>query len=59
LADLDKADKSLDSSTTWRSIHLVIEFVVCLQASAFSSQGCSGSVNLEKMLYDARGELCP
>lgn len=30
-----------------------------LQAVTFSTQGRSGSINLEKMLYDAGGELCP
>ena len=55
LDNLDKMGKLFEQYSLFIRTDLMIYF----QAPAFSSQGCSRSLNLEKMLHNAGGELCP
>ena len=41
------------------SLYIRADLMICFQAPPFSSQGCSRSLDLEKMLHYAGGELCP
>lgn len=53
LDSLDKMGKLFEQY----SLFIRTDLMICFQTPAFSSQGCSGSLDLEKMLHYAGGEL--